>query len=796
MCDGFMSLIVQLNRSFGVGSFSFAPILSVSAEVKKDSIGLLFCVCVPLNITEEIKSISLVNMGNSSSLMLQEDEIQVISAETGFSRNQIVRLYSRFLSLDKQGRGYLDRDDFLRIPELAINPLGDRIVDAFFTETEDLEQKINFREFIRVLAHFRPISKEKRNVLNSREEKLKCKRFDIVLNMTSGERMANQYRSLQTYYNSEAVLVAAGDDFLYSHPDDLETVYRIYTALFNYINRNYDRFHMKVQFGTVADYFNALNESRKNEATVLAGDFFPYMDDESGRAPFWTGFYNHRPYFKCFERIIQREFRLTDLLSVTTGKYPSDDVEVARRDLALSLHHDAITGTSRRRVMDDYTLRLRSALHILLKEQKRLLRTSNDTFTTIFINDSVKTKGMHLSRKILSFTDAIESYKVRIVNQKAFQTMELIKLNTSTSSVTVMHAGEQLTTQLVPLMRKSNLFENVSNNEQLSAMIIKGPVYSSIYQQLSPQLSYQITVINSTDNLAQSLQIDVFTNVISMPGNTFFMNLKSSIENDANFYTDINGLYLIDRRYDKRMKLEANIYPMVTEAMIEDDNLRCTILTAQTTGVTSKMSGTLQLMIDREVYNDDGKGLEYYEASESYPTHLKYRIIFEPKISMKVNEDERHSGIKIANKHGTENDSLSMNVSNTVIYHSQFVQQTMDELLYPAALFLSSNIDNLSAAPFRLPGLPDNIQLITARFIAYKTVLISMRQLPYDCSVIPYHKSNNNLDLAEFFSSFNNASIYSTNLTGTRIGNQITPELIPSHFTQPFEIISFIVLIN
>ncbi|VBB32134.1 unnamed protein product [Acanthocheilonema viteae] len=82
-------------------------------------------------------------MGNSSSLMLQEDEIQVISAETGFllssfvsvSRNQIVRLYSRFLSLDKQGRGYLDRDDFLRIPELAINPLGDRIVDAFFTET-------------------------------------------------------------------------------------------------------------------------------------------------------------------------------------------------------------------------------------------------------------------------------------------------------------------------------------------------------------------------------------------------------------------------------------------------------------------------------------------------------------------------------------------------------------------------------------------------------------------------------------------------------------------------------------
>lgn len=117
-------------------------------------------------------------MGNSTtSLMLQEEEIPEIVTETGFSRNQIVRLYSRFLSLDRQGRGYLDRDDFLRIPELAINPLGDRIVDAFFTESgypdPDVDGKINFRQFARVLAHFRPLSKSKPNNVNSRQEKLK-----------------------------------------------------------------------------------------------------------------------------------------------------------------------------------------------------------------------------------------------------------------------------------------------------------------------------------------------------------------------------------------------------------------------------------------------------------------------------------------------------------------------------------------------------------------------------------------------------------------------------------------------
>lgn len=86
--------------------------------------------------------------------------------------NQIERLYSRFTSLDRGNSGTLSREDLLRIPELAINPLGDRIVHAFFQEgTGD---SINFLQFMQVLAHFRPIKKNKDTKLNSREQKLKC----------------------------------------------------------------------------------------------------------------------------------------------------------------------------------------------------------------------------------------------------------------------------------------------------------------------------------------------------------------------------------------------------------------------------------------------------------------------------------------------------------------------------------------------------------------------------------------------------------------------------------------------
>uniref|UniRef100_A0A8C6YSF4 Calcineurin like EF-hand protein 1 n=1 Tax=Nothoprocta perdicaria TaxID=30464 RepID=A0A8C6YSF4_NOTPE len=92
------------------------------------------------------------------------------------SHSQITRLYSRFTSLDKGENGTLSREDFQRIPELAINPLGDRIINAFFSEGED---QVNFRGFMRTLAHFRPIEDNEKSKdqngpepLNSRSNKL------------------------------------------------------------------------------------------------------------------------------------------------------------------------------------------------------------------------------------------------------------------------------------------------------------------------------------------------------------------------------------------------------------------------------------------------------------------------------------------------------------------------------------------------------------------------------------------------------------------------------------------------
>jgi len=118
-------------------------------------------------------------MGNNNSGMLSEADIKNIQTNTGFSGSQIERLYSRFTSLDKNCQGSLSREDFLRIPELAINPLGDRIVHAFFKDSQD--DRVNFHQFVAVLARFRPTKRAQDNKLNSREEKLRFafKMYDL-----------------------------------------------------------------------------------------------------------------------------------------------------------------------------------------------------------------------------------------------------------------------------------------------------------------------------------------------------------------------------------------------------------------------------------------------------------------------------------------------------------------------------------------------------------------------------------------------------------------------------------------
>ena len=120
-------------------------------------------------------------MGGKVSTLSAEDisELQQVSpCMTGFLRilkrgglidslvdaDQLKRLYKRFKSIDRDDSGTISHDEFVAIPELAINPLCDRIVSVLDSEKTD---EVNFKQFIQSLAVFSRKA--------DRDEKIKCK---------------------------------------------------------------------------------------------------------------------------------------------------------------------------------------------------------------------------------------------------------------------------------------------------------------------------------------------------------------------------------------------------------------------------------------------------------------------------------------------------------------------------------------------------------------------------------------------------------------------------------------------
>ncbi|RWR91268.1 EF-hand domain-containing protein [Cinnamomum micranthum f. kanehirae] len=86
-------------------------------------------------------------MGNTSSMLTQYDieEVQQHCNHT-FSQQEIVSLYQRFCQLDRSGGGFISAEEFMSVPEFAVNPLSQRLLRIL--------DGLNFKEFVAFLSAF------------------------------------------------------------------------------------------------------------------------------------------------------------------------------------------------------------------------------------------------------------------------------------------------------------------------------------------------------------------------------------------------------------------------------------------------------------------------------------------------------------------------------------------------------------------------------------------------------------------------------------------------------------------
>ncbi|KAG0482486.1 hypothetical protein HPP92_010570 [Vanilla planifolia] len=200
--------------------------------------------------------------------------------------------------------------------------------------------------------------------------------------------LLDQYRKKSTLYRTSTLLVPLGDDFRYVSVDEAEAQFRNYQMLFDYINSHPD-LRTEVKFGTLEDYFSTLrkeaervNYSRSGEIgsgelggfPSLSGDFFTYADRNQD---YWSGYYVSRPFFKAVDRILEQTLRAAEMMAAFVhgycqkfqcSKLPisfSHKLTAARRNLALFQHHDAVTGTAKDHVVQDYGIRMHTSLQDL-----------------------------------------------------------------------------------------------------------------------------------------------------------------------------------------------------------------------------------------------------------------------------------------------------------------------------------------------------------------------------------------------------------------------------------------------
>lgn len=115
-------------------------------------------------------------------------------------------------------------------------------------------------------------------------------------------------------------------------------------------------------FYSTPDKYTEMRAAEAITWSVKKDDFFPYSDCAHC---FWSGYFTSRPTLKLLERKSSSFLQTLRQVLVGSGPSSTDKQDVATRLTAavgLVNHHDAITGTSKQHVADDYTKILAGAL--------------------------------------------------------------------------------------------------------------------------------------------------------------------------------------------------------------------------------------------------------------------------------------------------------------------------------------------------------------------------------------------------------------------------------------------------
>lgn len=112
---------------------------------------------------------------------------------------------------------------------------------------------------------------------------------------------------------------------------------------------------------------------------------------------------------------------------------------------------------------------------------------------------------------------------------------------------------------------------------------------------------------------------------------------KTDLDNKRIFYSDLNGFQMSRRETYDKIPFQGNYYPMPSLAFMQGSNgKRFSVHSRQSLGVASLKDGWLEIMLDRRLLRDDGRGLGQ-GVMDNRPMNVIFHILFESNISSTSN---------------------------------------------------------------------------------------------------------------------------------------------------------------
>ncbi|XP_052022231.1 lysosomal alpha-mannosidase isoform X2 [Apodemus sylvaticus] len=164
--------------------------------------------------------------------------------------------------------------------------------------------------------------------------------------------------SQKKYYRTNHTVMTMGSDFQY---ENANMWFKNMDKLIRLVNAQQAKgSQVHVLYSTPTCYLWELNKA-KLTWTVKKDDFFPYAD---GPHMFWTGYFSSRPALKRYERLSYNFLQVCNQLEAlvgpqaNVGPYGSGNSAPLKEAMAVLQHHDAVSGTAKQNVVNDYAKQL------------------------------------------------------------------------------------------------------------------------------------------------------------------------------------------------------------------------------------------------------------------------------------------------------------------------------------------------------------------------------------------------------------------------------------------------------